>query len=170
MPSVRTLYRSLPHMQRRTRRLLVLLTAVGYPLVLVGYATVVVPGRVTLSTWAPIATLLMAFTIVGVIALYGYVRGRADLGSGRLDERQAQLRDRAWARSYAIVVLVIAAVLVAVMVIRSSSGQDVVLSGDIIGYAATTAAIYLPILPAAVLAWMEPDVPVDEADEPSGDR
>jgi hypothetical protein len=170
MRTVATLYRSLPMLQRRTRRLLVLLTGLGYPLVLAGYGTLVAPGRISLAAWAPVATVLMAFTVIGVVAIFGYARGRADLGSGRLDERQAQLRDRAWALSYAIVIIAIALVLVSLMVVRSSSGMDVALSGELIGYAATTAAIYLPVLPPAVLAWMEPDAPRDETIEASGAR
>jgi len=164
MTFARSIFRFLPNARRRSRRLIVLGTAAGYPLVLLGYATLVVPGRIQLGVWAPIALLLTAATVVGVVAIYGFARGRADLGSAHLDERQAQVRDRAWALSYATVVIVIALALVGLMVVRSSSGQDVVLSGDLIGYLATTAAIYLPVLPAAILAWIEPDVPTDEGE------
>jgi hypothetical protein len=164
MTFAQSIYRALPTARRRSRRLFVIAACVGYPLVLLGYATLVVPDRIQLGVWAPIATVLMAVTIVGVVAIYGFTRGRADLGSGHLDERQAQVRDRAWALSYAIVAVVIAIAFVALMVVRSSSGEDVVLSGDLIGYLATMAAIYLPVLPAAVLAWIEPDAPIDEAE------
>lgn len=162
--SIRSIYRSLPTAPRRVRRGLVLATATGYPLVLLGYATLVVSGRLPLAAWAPFATVLTGSTVVGVIAIHACVRGRADLGMGHLDERQARLRDRAWTLSYATVVVAIAVALVGLMIVRSTSGTDVVLSGDVIGYVATMAAIYLPVLPAAVLAWIEPDAPPEEAD------
>jgi hypothetical protein len=166
--SIRSIYRSLPTAPRRVRRGLVLATATGYPLVLLGYATLVVTGRLPLAAWAPFATVLTGSTVVGVIAIYACVRGRADLGMGHLDERQARLRDRAWTLSYATVVVAIAVALVGLMVVRSTSGADVVVSGDVIGYLATMGAIYLPVLPAAVLAWIEPDAPPDDADGTTG--
>jgi lysylphosphatidylglycerol synthetase-like protein (DUF2156 family) len=78
-----------------------------------------------------------------------------------LDERQRQLRDRAWILSYqvlaAVVVFAIAAVAIAVL----GFGRTVTLDGSLTSALAISVGVLLPLLPAAALAWVEPDAPED---------
>ena len=65
--------------------------------------------------WGPVSFVLIGVTFVGALVLYRFVRDRADMPGTRLDERERQLRDRAWILSYqvlAVVVVLIAAAVV----------------------------------------------------------
>jgi hypothetical protein len=89
-------YRGLSALDRTRRRIAVIAAFAGYPLLIVGYATLVAPGVMPTTIWGPIAILLLAMTIVGVVAIYGYGRGR--MGESRtLDERERSTNDRALA-------------------------------------------------------------------------
>src|SRR5262245_4184403 len=52
--------------------------------------------------WGPISFVLIGATLVGAFVLYAFVRDRADLPGRGLDERERQLRDRAWILSYQV--------------------------------------------------------------------
>ena len=69
--------------------------------------------------WGPISFVLIGCTLVGAFVLYRYVQGRADMPGRGLDERERQLRDRAWILSYqvlaAVVVLLVAALVLPVL-------------------------------------------------------
>jgi hypothetical protein len=113
------------------------------------------------AIWGPIAIVLFASTIVGVVVLYGWGQGR--IGDRRvLDERQRAMNDRALVLSYGVATTVFALVLGWLALTASLQGPIVIdmaaLSPIIVGF-----ALYLPVLPFAVLAWIEPDVPADDA-------
>jgi hypothetical protein len=87
MVSRNTFYGRLASTPRRIRRLTVIAAFAGYPLVLIGYSTLVEPGRLPTHIWAPIAIVLMGLTIVGCFATYGFTGDRMR-GRANLDERE----------------------------------------------------------------------------------
>ena len=155
-------YRYLPHASRQARRLLVLATFAGYPLVLIGYGTLVAPGRLSSAIWAPIAIVLMSMTIFGSFAIYGFARDRANLGVESLDERQRQLRDRALIVSYAVLSTIVTGAAGIAAAWAVLVGPITLEFGDMAGWLVAF-ALFLPILPSAALAWIEPDEPADDS-------
>ncbi len=158
-------YHHLPDAPRRTRRTLALLAFIGIPLQYLGYVTLVANGLLSPALWAPISVALFAMTLIGYVGVVGFARGRAEM-SADLDERQSQVRDRALALAYGVVTTAVVAVLAAVALYTSFVGP---LTVDMTSLTPILIAIglYLPILPSAVLAWIEPDPP-DEVDQGAG--
>jgi hypothetical protein len=154
-----TIVRSLPTASRRVRRLLVAAAFLGYPLLNAGYFTLVAPGRLSSAAWAPIAILLFAATLVGVVGIYGYARGRADMRPD-LDERQRQVRDQAWIHAYEILIVAVSIVVAALALIASFSGPLTIGMNELTPIIIAI-GLYLPLLPSATLTWSEPDPPVD---------
>jgi hypothetical protein len=156
-----SIYRRLPSLGRRARRLLVVGAFAGYPLLQLGYYLLVAPGRLSQAIWAPIAIVLFSISLIGVFAIYGYGQGRIGEARGQvLDERQRALRGQALVTSYGIATTVIGLGIAAVALIA--------LQGPItIGFAEMVPVVigvglYLPFLPFASLAWIEPDAPADD--------
>ncbi len=147
-------------MTRRTRRIVSGATLLGLP-VMYAWSSFWTGTSVPKIIWGPIVFLLIGVTLVGAVVLYRYVRDRADMRAATLDERQRQLRDRAWILSYqvlaAVVVFAIAAVAIAVL----GYGRTVTLDGSLVSALAISVGVLLPLLPAAALAWIEPDAPED---------
>jgi hypothetical protein len=156
---LRHVSRELRHASQRTRRLIVLSTFLGYPATYVGYATLVATNRIPTIVWAPFALLFMAATVFGLFAIYGYSRDRAEMTS-RLDERQRQLRDQAWILSYVVLSTVVVAILGGLALWLTFVGQLTFNFGDLSGWFIAL-GVFLPTLPSAALAWIEPDEPAD---------
>lgn len=156
------LWKAMPAATRRTRRLWVVLAFAGYPLLNIGYASLVVPGRISSAIWAPIAVLLFAATLAGVVAIYGYARDRASMNAD-LDERQQRIRDQAWIAAYGVLTAIVVIVVLILAVVVSTSGP-VLIGMDVLTPVGIALGLYLPILPAATLAWSEPDGLRDEPD------
>ena len=94
--------------------------------------------------------------------LYRYVRGRADMPGSGLDERQRQLRDRAWILSYQVLAAVVVVVIGAAVVIPVLGfGRPVTVDASLATAVALCLGVLLPLLPAAALAWLEPD-PIED--------
>jgi len=161
---VSRLWRAMPGASRRTRRIWVVLAFVGFPLVNVGYAALVEPGWLSRTIWAPIVIVLFGATLAGVFAIYGYARDRASMDAA-LDEREQRIRDQAWIHAYGFLSVVVVAV-VAILALVTSFVGPVTIGMEVIGPVGISLALYLPILPSAMLAWTEPDIPADDADEP----
>ncbi len=146
---------------RPVRRLFVAETFIAYPLLLLGYSLLVETGIVPTGLWAPIAILLMGMAIVGLLTIYAYARDRAQLDAAGLDERQRQLATQSWALAYGalatIVVLIVGGLAVYMSFVGPVSIDMAQASPWIIGI-----AVYLPVLPSAVLAWIEPEPPLEE--------
>lgn len=159
MASPNTIYRRLAATPRHLRRLTVIAAFAGYPLVLVGYSTLVQPGRLPLAVWAPIAIVLMGATAVGCFATYGFtgdrLRGRADL-----DERERAMNDRAIVLSYGVLTTVLVAGLA--WLALAAYGDPVVIEMSALAPILIAVGVFVPLLPFAVLAWIEPDAPPDE--------
>jgi hypothetical protein len=158
MASPVALYRRLAQAPRRVRRLTVIATFAGYPLVIVGYANLVEPGRFPLALWAPIAFLLMAATVIGCFATYGFAGDRIH-GRAHLDERERAMNDRAVVLSYGIMTTVLVAALA--WLALAAYGEPIVIEMTALTPVLIAAGVFVPMLPFAVLAWIEPDVDRD---------
>jgi hypothetical protein len=154
-----SLYRRAPTLSRRNRRLAVAAAFLGYPLLILGYDLLVAPGRLSTVLWAPIAIVLFSLTLIGAVALYGYGQGRMDRRA-RLDERQRQMVDHALVVSYGVLATAVTLVLGILAVVASF--QTVEVHMEALAPWLIAAGLYLPMLPFAAMAWVEPDAPVDD--------
>jgi hypothetical protein len=155
-----TLYRRLPSMSQRARRLAAIAAFTGFPLQALGYAVLVAPGWLPVPLWASISIALFSATLIGVVAIYGYGQGRIDRRE-RLDERQRTMVDRALIVGYSALTTIIVLVVGIVAVYLSFVGP---LTVDMTAFTPWVVAIglYVPFLPFAALAWIEPDVAADD--------
>ena len=156
-------------MPRRTRRLVVLATFVAYPLLYLGYAVLSRSGALPAVSllWAPIAIVLMFGFAAGIFVIYGITRNRAEPDSTDLDERQRDLAVHARALSYGILLAFIVAI-AGLWAVYVTSVGPVTLGPDLLLPVAIVVGVYLPVLPAAVLAWIEPDAPPEDVTGPNG--
>ncbi|MEO8272707.1 MAG: hypothetical protein ABI620_01405 [Chloroflexota bacterium] len=152
--------RRLSRLSRRTRRLAVVGLFAGYPLVQFGYGALVLNGVLSSAVWAPVAIVLFGISIVGALVVYAFGQGRMGYPKRQLDERQRAMHDRALVISYGVVTTIVGLFLGALAgwamnepVVITMAGLVPVLIG---------AGLYLPSLPFAALAWIEPDVPADD--------
>jgi hypothetical protein len=171
MVSPMSLYRRLPSMSRRPRRVAVVAAFAGYPLLQLGYLTLVAPGRLSLPIWAPIAFGLFAMTLMGVFLVYGYARERMVPGwfpflqksmSDRnpLDERQRAMHDRSLVLSYRVLTIAVGLTIGAAAGIATN--EPLVLDLPALLPFIVVYGLYVPFLPFAMLAWIEPDLPGDD--------
>jgi hypothetical protein len=156
-----SLYRRLPTMRQRSRRIAAIAAVAGFPLVLIGYSTLIETGRMSTALWAPIAIALFSTTLVGVLAVYGYGQGRMDHRE-RLDERQRIMIDRALVLSYSVLTTLIVAISGCLAFYLSIVGSLRLDMGVLTSWFIAI-GLYVPFLPFAALAWIEPDAPVDDA-------
>jgi hypothetical protein len=152
--------RRLPRLSQRVRRLAVVGAFTGYPLLQLGYWALVAPGQLSSTIWAPIAIALFSITIVSVFALYGYGRGRMGYPKHQLDERQRTMHDRALVVSYGVVTTAVGLVLGGLA--GWAMNEPVVIDMASLVPVLIGAGLYLPVLPFAALAWIEPDLPADD--------
>jgi len=145
---------------RRTRRLLVLETFLGYPLLVAGHTLLVMTDRVPVTLWAPVAIALMALSLIGVAIVYSWAKPRAD-SSARLDERQRAMLDRAHVIGYGVLGTVITLLSGALALVASFDGPILVTMEGLTPFLIAL-GLYLPILPSAILAWIEPDPATDD--------
>jgi len=155
--------RRIRSVSRRSRRLVVLGTFVAWPVLYVGYGLSARSGALpsVSQLWAPLAIVLMFGFAAGVITIYGITRSRAEPTSSELDERQRDLAVRARALSYGVLLafVVASAGLWAVYV---TFVGPVTFGPELLLPVAIVVGVYLPALPSAVLAWIEPDEPPED--------
>jgi hypothetical protein len=160
MATPATLYRRLPTLGRRARRIAVLAAFGGYPLMQLGYAVLRAPDRVPQIVWAPMAVVLFSATLIGMVMVYGYSQQR--MGRDRaLDERERAMVDRALVVSYGVVTALVAVVLGTLAVWLTFVGPITFGMAELVPFLIAI-GIYEPLLPFAALAWIEPDVPTDD--------
>ena len=151
----------LAHLSQRNRRIIAVLTLLGMPASF-AWSTYWLSTSVSNVLWGPVTFVLLGTTICGAIVLYAYVRRRADLPAPDLDERQLHLRDQAWILAYqvlsTVVILGVAWAGLAVWVFD----RPVTIDAGTANALVLSIAVLLPVLPAAALAWIEPD-PITEA-------
>jgi hypothetical protein len=143
-------------LSRRSRRLIAAVTLLGLP-AMYAWSSAWMGTSVPNLLWGPVSFVLIGCTLVGAFVLYRYVQGRADMPGRGLDERERRLRDDAWILGYqvlaVVVVLLVAALAIPVLVF----GRPVTIDASIATAAALCLGVLLPVLPAAALAWLEPD-------------
>lgn len=152
--------RRLDRLSHRTRRILAVATLLGLP-AMFGWSTFWMSTTAPTILWGPVSFVLIGVTAIGALVLYRFVRDRADLPGARLDERERQLRDRAWILSYEILALVVVVVVAAIAIAVLGLGRTVVLDASVASAAALCLGVLLPVLPVAALAWIQPDAPAD---------
>jgi hypothetical protein len=160
MATPATLLRRLPSLRRRGRRVAVIAAFAGYPLMQLGYYTLREPERIPLPLWGPIAFALLAATLVGVVAVYGYSGGRMDRRR-HLDERQEAMIDRALVVSYSVITAFVVLAL-GVLALVLSFGGPITFGMAELTPIGIGIALYVPLLPFAALAWIEPEAPSDD--------
>jgi hypothetical protein len=148
-------------LSQRSRRLVAFVTLLGLP-AMYAWSAFWTGTSVPNVIWGPVSFVLIGATLVGAFILYRYVRNRADMPGVGLDERERQLRDRAWILSYQVLSLVVILVGAAVAIPALGFGQPVTIDAYLAGAIALCLGVLLPLLPAAALAWLEPD-PIEEA-------
>ena len=147
------------YLSRSVRRVLVGAAIVAYP---VAVAALVGLKHAGLNRWVILAVfLVLALAAFGLVAVgYGYARGRIDGRCARLDERDLALRQQAYALSHrTLAVLLIAAT--AGLTVYLTSGNTLRLDASSFWPAVMWVVVYIPALPALMLAWIETDQPAD---------
>jgi hypothetical protein len=147
-------------LSQRTRRVIAVVAMLGLPAMFIWSA---VWQRTSVPTiiWGPGSFLLIGATLIGALILYRFVRGRADMPGTQLDERERQLRDRAWILSYQVLALVVVLLGAAIVIPVLGFGEPITIDASIAGAVALCLGVLLPLLPAACLAWLEPDAVVE---------
>ena len=152
--------RRIDRLSRRSRRIVSVATLLGLP-AMFAWSTFWMGTSVPTVVWGPISFVLIGATAVGSFALYRFVRGRADMPGAHLDERERQLRDRAWILSYQVLSAVVVAVAIVLGIAVFVLDRPVTVDAALVNAVVLTVGVLLPVLPAAALAWIEPDAPAD---------
>jgi hypothetical protein len=146
-------------LSRSRRRLLVAVALLGYP---VAVAALVGLKHTGANRWLILALVLLTLlpTVAALLVSYRYARGRIDGRHARLDERDLALRQQAYALSHRVLatILILAA---AATVIYLTSGNVLRLDANNVLPATMWVIVYIPALPAMMLAWIETDQPAD---------
>jgi O-antigen/teichoic acid export membrane protein len=156
-----TLYQRLPSLRQRQRRTAVVAAFAGFPLLNLGYAALVATGILPSAIWGPIAVALFVITLLGIVAIYGWGQGRITERREDLDERQRAMVDRALVTGYGALTTVIVLILGALALYLSFIGP-ITLDMTSLTPWVIAVALYVPFLPFAALAWIEPDAPADD--------
>ena len=143
-------------MRQRTRRVIALGTMLGLP---GSYAWYAFWSGTTLpkAVWGPFSFVLILVSAIGAIFLYGWA-GR----SQRLDERERKLRDQAWVLSYVVLAIGVVVAFVVASIVVLGLDRTIVIDARLMSGAAVIFGVLVPVLPAAALAWLEPDPPPAE--------
>jgi hypothetical protein len=158
--SVTTAIRSrIEYLPRSLRRILVAAALVGYPV-----AVVVLVGlkHMNLNRWLILAVFLMIVLATAMLVTAGYIyaRGRIEGRCARLDERDLALRQQAYALSHRFLAVILIAATAAIT-IYVTSGNTLRLDSNSFLPAVMWVVVYIPALPALMLAWIETDQPAD---------
>jgi len=148
-------------LSQRARRIVAVATLTGLP-AMFAWSSFWLGTSVPNLIWGPVSFLLIGMTAVGAIVLYRFVRDRANLGSTSLDERQRQLRDRAWVLSYGILSTVVVALVGVLAILVLGMERVVTLDPNLMSAVALCTGTLIPLVPIAALAWIEPDQPEDD--------
>ena len=149
------------HLSQRTRRALAVVTLIGLP-AMFAWSSFWLTTSVPSIVWGPVSFVLIGATVIGALVLYRFVRNRADLPGDGLDERQRQLRDRAWVMSYQVLSTVVVACLAIVGIMVLGLGRELTIDAPLANAIVLSVATLIPVLPVAALAWVEPDAPAGD--------
>jgi hypothetical protein len=151
--------RGIEYLPRSRRRLLVAVGLASYPLAIAALAVLKHTG---LNRWLILALWLLFLlpALAALLAGYRYARGRIDGRGVRLDERDLQLRQQAYAASHRV----LAGALIAATAgteIYLTNGSTLRLDTGTFLPAMMWVILYIPALPSLMLAWIEADQPAD---------
>jgi hypothetical protein len=151
--------RRIEYLPRSRRRALVTAALAGYPVAITVLAAL---KHTSLNRWLILALFLLLLlpTVAAVLVSYRYARGRIDGRRARLDERDLSLRQQAYALSHHVLTAILIAA-TAITEIYLTSGNTLRLDANTFWPAAMWVIVYLPALPALMLAWIETDQPAD---------
>lgn len=147
--------------RRPARRFVILAAFLGYPLVQIGYSTLVATHRIDAVVWAPLAVALMVLSGVGLITIWVVVRDRGSLVAPHLDERERALTSRAHVLSYGVLASLMVGIGAGIAVALTFFGPVTLRMEDVAPWLIAL-GVYLPVLPSAALAWIQPDGIEDE--------
>jgi hypothetical protein len=151
----------LSRLSRRNRRIIAVATLLGLPCAH-AWSSFWLTTSMPNILWGPVTFVLFGATIWGAVLLYGFVRNRADMPGAGLDERQRLMRDQAWILGYRVLSAVILLATIAVGITVLGFGHAVTLDATTTTAIVLSVTVLIPVLPAATLAWIEPD-PVEES-------
>lgn len=142
------------------RRPLAIWSILGYP---VG-VLVLTQGPGLGSAPAVSAVLGVGLILSSLPAMFLVWRFRGQLAQGtdaQLDERQVAIRDRAYLESYRIFVAAVLVVLLVVGIGSDIVDRAVTLTFDTLNWYVMGVVLLSLVLPSAVVAWREPNLPAD---------
>jgi hypothetical protein len=142
----------------RVRRAIVLVAMVGYPAFVAAWVGLPLLG-VTGIAWGIAVGVLGLGVLLAALALYQFRRAMAQAPDTQLDERQVRVRDRAYLDAYRVYATVVMLVLLIGAILADGLDQPVALTFDLVQPLIWGAILYGMILPSAVVAWQEPDLP-----------
>jgi len=139
--------------------MLVAAALVGYPA-----AVALLAGlkHTSLNRWL-ILVLFAVVLLPSVVALgvaYRYARGRVNGRCARLDERDLALRQQAYALSHRVLAAILIAATAATYVYLTS-GNTLRFDANSVLPLTMWVVVFVPALPALMLAWIEKDQPAD---------
>lgn len=154
--------------RRPVRRVAAIAATVGYGVLLWAFrADLGLPRGLDVATMIA----LVALWAWGLTVVFEFRRRLANAPDGALDERERIVRDRAYLQSHRITSLVLAASGIAsVAVLDAGTG----IAAQDVTNGLMTLMMAVVVLPAAVIAWQEPDdadldAETDDGTAPSGD-
>ena len=153
--------RQIDRLSQRTRRAIAVLTLGGLP-AMFAWSAFWLQTTTPAIFWGPVSFVLIGFTVVGALVLYRFVRNRADMPGRGLDERQQQLRDRAWVMSYQVLAIVVVAGVAYLGILVLGFGKELTIDASLANAIVLSVATLIPVLPVAALAWVEPDAPAGD--------
>jgi hypothetical protein len=147
------------HLPRSRRRLLVAVALCGYP---VAAALLAGLKHTGLNRWLILVIFFVVLlpTVAALLAGYRYARGRIDGRRARLDERDLALQQQAYALSHRVLAAVLVAA-TAITEIYLTSGNTLRFDANTFWPVTAWVIVYIPALPALMLAWIETDQPAD---------
>ena len=147
------------YLPRSRRRALVVVALAGYPVAVAALAAL---KHTSLNRWLILALFLLLLlpTLATLLVGYRYARGRIDGRRARLDERDLALRQQAYALSHHVLTAILIAA-TAITEIYLTSGNTLQFDANSFWLVAMWVIVYLPALPALMLAWIEADRPAD---------
>jgi uncharacterized membrane protein len=148
-------------LRRPVRRVLVLVTLLGYPLFVAAWLGLPAAG-VTGLAWALVVAAIGFAVIVGAATLYVFRRSMAQAPDAQLDERQVRIRDRAFLVAYQVFAGLTLLGLLVVGIGSDAIDRPITLTYDTMQPLVWGVILYGIILPSAIVAWQEPDLDREE--------
>jgi formate hydrogenlyase subunit 3/multisubunit Na+/H+ antiporter MnhD subunit len=143
---------------QRVRRPLAILSIAGYPIAVLVWMVIGPALGLHQAIAAVVGLTLLAATLFAAYRLYRFRSKMAQAPDDQLDERQRQIRDRAYVDSYRWFVLMTLVVLIAAGILPDLLDRPIELTYEVVNWFVMGAILISIALPSAVVAWREPDL------------